>query len=182
MNQRLALLLATGLSTFLLVTGGAVAGRVTQVEATATPTAVPTEDIVALLQARELEYEQLLAQANAQLEQAYAQQTAEPTATPESEYPITPDQAAMTAMGKVPGATLMSTPELVNFQGTVAYEVVLNRGKVYVDATTGAVLYNGAAGSQVVQSGGGGGGGGHEREDDHEGEHEHEDDHAGGDD
>jgi uncharacterized membrane protein YkoI len=178
MNQRLALLLATGLSTFLLVTGGAIAGRVTQAEATATPTAIPTEDIVALLQERELQYQQLLAQANAQLEQAYAAQTAQPTATVEPEFPVSPDQAAMIAMGKVPGATLMSSPELVNFQGSVAYEVVLNRGKVYVDATTGAVLYNGAAaGSQVVQSGGGGGGG-HEREDDHEGEHEHD----GGDD
>jgi uncharacterized membrane protein YkoI len=178
MNQRLALLLATGLSTFLLVTGGAIAGRVTQAEATLTPTVAPTEDIVALLQEREAQYQQLLAQANAQLEQAYAQQTAQPSPTPESQYPITPDQAAMIAMGQVPGATLMSTPELVNFQGAIAYEVVLNRGKVYVDATTGTVLYNGAAaGSQVVQSGGGGGGG-HEGEGEHEGEHEHE----GGDD
>jgi len=177
MNQHLALLLATGLSTFLLVTGGAIAGRVTQTQATATPTAVPTEDIVALLQAREAEYQQLLAQANAQLEQAYMQQTAQPSPTAEPEYPVSPDQAAMIAMGKVPGATLMSTPELVNFQGTIAYEVALNRGKVYVDATTAAVLYNGAAaGSQVVQSGGGGGGGGHEREGEHEGEHEGGDD------
>jgi uncharacterized membrane protein YkoI len=177
MNQRLALLLATGLSTFLLVTGGAVAGRVSGTQAAPTPTAVPTEDIVALLQQREAEYQRLLAQANAQLEQVYSEQAAQPTATAEPEYPVSPDQAAMIAMGKVPGAILMSTPELVNFQGTVAYEVVLNRGKVYVDAATGAVLYNGAAApAVVVQSGGGGGGGGHEHEDDHEGEHEGGDD------
>jgi uncharacterized membrane protein YkoI len=172
MNQRLALLIATGLSTFLLVTGGAIAGRVTQAQDTPTPTAVPTEDVMALLQAREAEYQQLLAQANAQLEQVYAQQTAEPTATQEPAYPVSAEQAGMIAMGLVPGATLVSTPELVNFQGTVAYEVILNRGKVYVDATTATVLYNGAAAvEQVVQSGGGGGGG-HEHEDDHEGEHE----------
>ena len=63
MNQRLALLIATGLSTFLLVTGGAIAGRITQAQDTPTPTAVPTEDVMALLQAREAEYQQLLAQA-----------------------------------------------------------------------------------------------------------------------
>lgn len=177
MNQRMALLLATGLSTFLLVTGGAIAGRVTETPPAPTPTAIPTEDIVAVLQQREAEYQRLLAQANAQLEQAYTQQTAQPTSVPKPEYPISADQAAMIAMGKVPGATLMSTPDLVNFQGTVAYEVVLNRGKVYVDATTGTVLYNGAAAVEsVVQSGGGGGGGGHEREDEHESEHEEGDD------
>jgi len=176
MNQRLALLLTTGLSTFLLVTAGAVAGRVTQTEAPASASAVATEDLVAALQEREAAYQQLLAQANAQLEQAYQQQTAQPTQAQEPEYPVSPEQAAMIAMGQVPGATLMSTPELVSFQGTVAYEVILNRGKVYVDATAGTVIYNGAAAAaQVVQSGGGGGGGG-------EHEDEHEDEHEGGDD
>jgi uncharacterized membrane protein YkoI len=176
MNQRLALLIATGLSTFLLVTGGAIAGRVTQAQDTPTPTAVPTEDVMAMLQQREAEYQQLLAQANAQLEQAYAQQTAAPTEVQDPAYPVSAEQAGMIAMGLVPGSTLMSAPELVNFQGTIAYEVVLNRGKVYVDATTATVLYNGAAAvEQVVQSGGGGGGG-HEHEDDHEGGHEGGDD------
>jgi uncharacterized membrane protein YkoI len=172
MNQRLALLIATGLSTFLLVTGGALAGRLTQAPPAPTSTAVPTEDALALLQERDAAYQQLLAQANAQLEAVYAQQTAEPTAVPTPEYPVSADQASMIAMGKVPGATLVTAPELVNFQGTVAYEVVLNRGKVYVNATTGTVLYNGAAAASVAQSGGGGGGGG--------GGGEHDDAHKGG--
>jgi len=44
---------------------------------------------------------------------------------------------------------LLATPELVSFQGTVAYEVHLDRGLVYVDATTGNVLYNGVPAQQT---------------------------------
>jgi hypothetical protein len=56
----------------------------------------------------------------------------------------------------------MRTPELVSFQGAVAYEVVLDRGTLYVHANSGQILYNGTA---PVASGGHGGeheGGEHE--------------------
>lgn len=66
----------------------------------------------------------------------------EPTTTPA--YAVTIDQATSIARKAAPQASLVSAPELVNLQGTVAYEVVLNRGKVYVDANSGALLYNGA--------------------------------------
>jgi hypothetical protein len=49
-------------------------------------------------------------------------------------------------------STLQSDPVLVDFQGTVAYEVALNRGLVYVDATTGRILYNGAAQTVVIHN------------------------------
>jgi len=64
--------------------------------------------------------------------------------TPQSSTRLTPDQAAQIAAKVVPNAQLVRTPELVNLQGTLAYEVVLNQGVVYIDANTGAVLFNGA--------------------------------------
>jgi hypothetical protein len=72
---------------------------------------------------------------------------------------------------------MIRAPELVRFEGKVAYEIGFTRGVVYVDANTGAVLYNGARGgggsgqptpAQPPASGGG------EHEDDHEHEGEHE--------
>jgi uncharacterized membrane protein YkoI len=68
-----------------------------------------------------------------------------PTVTPTPMYAIAPDQAAAFALKAVPGAALISKPELVDFQGKVAYEVVLSLGKVYIDPNVGNVLYNGAA-------------------------------------
>ncbi len=109
-------------------------------------------------QERDLAYQQLIRQANEQLQQAYQHMTAtkkrvqahtpapqpqvvQPTATP---YAVSADGAAAIALAASPGASLLATPELVDFQGTVAYEVRLDRGNIYVDATTGKVLYNGA--------------------------------------
>ncbi len=57
---------------------------------------------------------------------------------------LTPGQAAVIATNAVPNSVLVRAPELVNYQGTVAYEVGLNQGYVYVDANTGRVLFNGA--------------------------------------
>jgi uncharacterized membrane protein YkoI len=119
----------------------------------------------------------------AQLDQAYQQQAQparprvqaqpqaqaqpQPTATLAAPlaptYAVSPDLAVTLALSAAPGATLTRQPELVDFQGTAAYEVMLDRGAVYVDANTGQVLYNSAA--NVASSGGHGG----EHED---GEHE----------
>jgi len=66
------------------------------------------------------------------------------TQAPTPQYAITPQDAANIALAASPGAVLRATPELVSFQATVAYEVHLDRGLIYVDATTGKVLYNGA--------------------------------------
>ncbi|MFN8441695.1 MAG: PepSY domain-containing protein [Caldilineaceae bacterium] len=60
-------------------------------------------------------------------------------------YQLGSDEAAQIAQKLAPTAKLQGTPELVNFQGTVAYEVVLDQGKVYVDANNGKVLSNGLA-------------------------------------
>jgi hypothetical protein len=39
----------------------------------------------------------------------------------------------------------LSVPELVDYQGIVAYEVILNTGLIYVDANSGQVLYSNTA-------------------------------------
>jgi hypothetical protein len=58
---------------------------------------------------------------------------------------LTPERAIQIAQSAVPRAVLTRAPELVNFQGTVAYEVVLDRGALYIDASNSTILFNGAA-------------------------------------
>lgn len=92
--------------------------------------------------------------------------TSAPTAAPAPSYAVSADAAAAIALGAAPGAQLTRAPELISFQGAVAYEVVLDRGTLYVDANSGQILYDGTA---TVATG------------DHGGEHKH-DDHEGDDD
>ncbi|MCG8352305.1 MAG: PepSY domain-containing protein [Chloroflexales bacterium] len=127
-----------------------------------------------LIEEREAAYQQALQQANDQLQQSYQDQQAlrdqliqsqsnpqpntqaapapaQPAASSGASsgsapaYPVSLDQAKQIALDTVPGATLTRDPELVNFQSTVAYEVALDKGNVYIDANSGQVLYNGAA-------------------------------------
>lgn len=63
-------------------------------------------------------------------------------------YALTQDEAANIALTIAPGATLVQQPRLVNLNGAAAYEVVLDRGNVYVDANTGSVLYSTAGGER----------------------------------
>jgi uncharacterized membrane protein YkoI len=64
-------------------------------------------------------------------------------------YPVSWGQAANIALGTVPGSSLLQQPRLVNVNGTVAYEVPLDQGMVYVNATGGQVLFNSANGQQA---------------------------------
>ena len=89
------------------------------------------------------------AQPAAQPQQPAAQADAAPA---QPTFAVTPEVAAEIALGAAPRATLVRLPDLVNFQGAVAYEVVLDSGSVYVDANSGQVLYNGAI--ATVASGG----------------------------
>ena len=180
MNPKLTLLFAGGLTAFVLVVVGAVAGRAAAQDANGsqTPTVVDAS-IQQQLDQRDAAYQETIDQANKQLEDAYQQiatleaQVA-PTPTEETSsvadsYPISAELAVGLALNLSPGAKLKRWPELVDFQGTVAWEVVLDQGTMYLDATNAVLLYNGAA--AVTSSGGGGGGGGH----DDDGEHEHDD-------
>lgn len=153
MSQRTAILIAAGLTAFLLVVGGAVAGQLVN----PTPTlAAPEEPVVAPVEVqtspdvqswmeREAAYQELIREANVKLEQAYAQQEAvAATAPADAAYAISAEQAAEIALQAVPWAKLLRPAELVDFEGVVAYEVALNVGVIYVDANTGDILYNGA--------------------------------------
>jgi hypothetical protein len=60
---------------------------------------------------------------------------------------LSADQAARIAMNLASNTQLTRTPELVNLQGALAYEVVLNQGIIYVDANSGKVLVNGVTAS-----------------------------------
>jgi uncharacterized membrane protein YkoI len=146
----------------------------TEPTAIPTATAGIDPTVQALIQEREAAYQQALQQANDQLQQSYQDQQAlrdqlsQSQANPQPDtqsvvapaqpaassgassnsapaYAVSLDQAKQIALDTVPGATLTKDPELVRFQDTVAYEVALDKGNVYIDANSGQVLYNGAA-------------------------------------
>lgn len=73
-----------------------------------------------------------------------------PAAPPAPTYAVSPEQAQTIAQAAAGNATLMRAPELVSLQGTPAYEVVFDRGAIYVDAQTGAILANTIA--EIAQS------------------------------
>jgi hypothetical protein len=145
MSQKMAFFFSIAVIAFILVViGGALVGR--QVQAAAMPTLDP--QLLAQLQAREAAYQAMIAEANAQRQSAATTPapTDLPTVTPtmQTKYPISPELAAYLALSVAPNATLLKPPELVLYNGTVAYEVTLSTGRVYVDATSGAILWNGA--------------------------------------
>jgi len=66
--------------------------------------------------------------------------TPSPSAQPSSLAALTAAQATMLAKQDAPNALLQSAPELINYNGTVAYEVRLDSGTTYIDANLGAIL------------------------------------------
>jgi hypothetical protein len=162
MTQKTALILSVVLTAFLLMVGGGVVARVSQPEATLA-TADATAQVQELLQQREAQYRQLIGQANQRLSALNEQWAAAPAAqvapvaprTPAAPAParaavppitLLPDAARDIAVRAANFATLIRVPELVRFEGKVVYEVGFTRGVIYVDANTGAVLFNGTQG------------------------------------
>jgi hypothetical protein len=153
MPQKTVLLISTALTAFVLFVGGALAGRLIQPKViAASPTGSP--EVLASFQQREAAYQDLIQQANDRLQQAYSTQTVQPTSTattlPQNTtsaptVTLLPAQAAGIAFQFAPGTILLSVPELVDYQGIVAYEVILNTGLIYVDANNGQVLYSSTA-------------------------------------
>lgn len=131
------MLLSSGVLTafVLMLVGGVVATLAAPQRTAVEPATVP-------LAQREAEWQQLLAEANARLKQAYA---AENPPAPAQSPDIGVLGAARAALLAVPGARLIRPPELVNYEGTPAYEVLFDQGPVYLDAATGQLLYNGPA-------------------------------------
>ncbi len=226
-EEQIAPVEAVGAGEANQMTGAAQVPKAPQTPADA---AASQEAIDATLQAaesiikqREAQYQQLLEQANRQLQEAYAKQrelaeaarkaqeaqaqaeqlaqqmaeqlaaiqaaqaaqaqAAAPPPAPASsaeraqaapQFPVTPEQAVQVAQSVANGAALTGQPELVLFEGTPAYEVPFDRGFIYVDANTAAVLYNGTVPPPPPPQTGGGEQEAHE-DDEHE-EREHEDD------
>jgi hypothetical protein len=160
------------------------------------PAAAPASDVTAQVQElvaqREAQYRQLIDQANQRLadmnQQLAAVQVAQAVpaparvAAPAAPAPaqpaapqitLSPDSARDVALQAANFATMIRTPELVRFEGKVAYEIGFTRGVVYIDASSGAVLFNGtqANGASTQTSSGDNHGDDHHDED-------HDDDHG----
>ena len=140
----------------------------TEIVVETTPVVVPALDPTAeaLLREREAAYQAALAEANRRLVEANQQlniaqrelnemaaQESAPApavpapvapapAAPAPVYAVSPEQAQAIAQANAQGATLIRPPELVRLQGVPAYEVIFDRGAIYVDAQTGAILAN----------------------------------------
>ena len=150
MSQKTMIALAASLTAFVLVVVGGVFASASAGTATAAPDPVATlsPDVRDLLNQREAQYQALIDQANQRLlaaEQASMAANATADATEAFAPSLSPADAAILALMAAPGARLTGRPELVLFQGIPAYEVPTNYGPVYIDATTGNVLYTGAA-------------------------------------
>jgi hypothetical protein len=72
------------------------------------------------------------------------------------DYPISFQNASHIAAEHAPGATVVGTPTLINYAGTMAYEVTLDKGMIYVEANTGRVLGDTTRGPISCEQNGGG--------------------------
>jgi uncharacterized membrane protein YkoI len=164
MNQKTALIISAGITSFILVIGGGAAAIANRASAAGQTTSVQPGVIDTpattlngnLASQREAQYMQLIDQANSQIRQANVEITSLKAQLKQAQSPtvsqtqpvvenITSNQAQKVALNAVPGAIVTRVPDLVNYQGTLAYEVVLDQGTLYIDAKTSAILANGAA-------------------------------------
>jgi hypothetical protein len=184
MIRKNALLLASGLTAFVLVLVGGVATRLSTVASAEGAPQEPTSSeldaqvLSTLVQQREETYRQIIDQANRLLAET-------PAAVSDPAFPINADTAVAIVLTTVRGGSLEKAPELVDYMGAAAWEVALVQGLVYVDANTGKILANGAIPVIVVVDDGGsddGNGGASSSDDDHdddEDEHHEDEDHEG---
>lgn len=167
------LVLGGGLVARVSQTAAAPLAAPTAAAATAPAVSAPAAGMAAqlqeIMQQREAQYRQLIDEANqrlaamnqqlaaAQVAQSAPAKSAQAATTTRAAEPAQPaitlsaEAARNIAIDASNNATMIREPELVRFEGQVAYEVGFTRGVVYVDANTGAVLYNG------TQHGSGGG-------------------------
>jgi len=114
-------------------------------------------ETVAYYSTREAQYQQLITQANDTINQANQQiltlQGQDPSqiSSAESIYPITLEQAIQIANEAALEMTTQA-PTLVNYAGTVSYEVVYPDGKLYIDANNGTILFNGVMVAKMINA------------------------------
>ncbi len=141
MTQRTIMILTTILTAFMLVVVGGIVRNVTAGNADVSNSTSSNQ------------------------EPAY-QEPAAPAASDQIMVGVSVDAATTIALQALPDGTLTKAPELVNFQGVVAYEILLDRASLYIDANSGEVLYNSAENSAAMG----------EYEDDDDEEYEEDDD------
>jgi len=130
MKQRTAILLATGLTAFVVVVVVAIAFSITW-KGAVSQAAQPKAGVV----------EYMNGAAEQQINAPAAPTTNSPATTATAQPKIvSADDATRVARALFAGDTLAQPPELVNYKGKMAYEVVLGGETVYVDAFTGKVL------------------------------------------
>lgn len=147
--QKPALWISVGLTAFMLITLSSVLQNVSAANGAgqnvsgASSTGL-TPEIEALIAERESKYIEMINQANAQLTLAQQSLTTPSDASGPLATQFSPEQAIEAAEDvALSGATRTGEPMLVNFEGTVAYEVPYEYGNIYVDATTGELIFNG---------------------------------------
>ena len=150
MSQKTMIALATSLTAFVLVIAGGMFARLSGASAATEPAAAVSTAARDIWNQREAAYQSLIDQANQRLLATEQSSTATAASATEGASQgftanLTPAQTAILALMAAPGADLTAQPELVAFQGIPAYEVPTTMGVVYIDATTGGVLYNGTA-------------------------------------
>lgn len=129
-SQRPLVVAAAAFGALALLGGGVWLGRAS------TRAPMPAE--------REAAYRRLIEEANARIaRQNQLLAAASTTDGPKARPSIDANAAAAAAYRRAPGARLSRPPELVSYRGLAAYEVVLDRGTVYVDASTSEVLHDG---------------------------------------
>jgi hypothetical protein len=138
--KKSAIIMSILITTLIL---GTVAGVVKAVSVSQTNAKV--QELEQTIQAREELYKQTIEEANTRLAQFQSNPAGNPTAPV-----ISPDQAiqkARTSVGSY-GLTMSNPPELVNYNGSTAYEINSWEGiKLYVDSLSGALLFNSLTGS-----------------------------------
>lgn len=145
MKNKTTILISVFLAAVLITVGVGVVTNVNALNSSAppSPTQAPVDTGL-----REQEYRQLISDANAKIELANQQIEALLSVTPESEdvedspYLFSAEQAAALAKN-IAGVFPKESPELVIFNGVPAFEVIYGNGKVYIDADSGKILYNG---------------------------------------
>jgi Peptidase propeptide and YPEB domain. len=150
MKSKVTLLVSVFLSASILTLIGGIltmSGNQQKAQANASATQASSQQST-----QNATYQGLLDQANQTISQANAeivslqnqiqqQSTSTATSTP---YPVLADQASAIASNAT-GEVVVNIPRLVNYNGKAAYEVTFSNGKVYVDASSGSILYNGIA-------------------------------------
>jgi len=159
MTQKMAITLSATLSAFVLALIAGVSGFMAKGEAPVADT-FSQQEVAQIISERDAAYEEVIAEANRQLAAAQGSSSVEGANTSAegeslSAY-IEPELASLLASQLAVGdASALASAELVDFEGTVAYEIPFSAGNIYMDAISGDLLFNGTislAPSLITQS------------------------------